>query len=62
MVKRNKEVINKGEKEFVYCGLRKCIHTECLRHNANIPFDKLILRKDFSPDKEWNCKDICLER
>ena len=56
------EEINKSAEEFVYCGLRKCPHTECLRHNTNTPFNVLILRKNFKPDKEWNCKDIVLER
>lgn len=32
------EVTNQESKEFVYCGLRKCPHTECLRHNTNTPF------------------------
>lgn len=52
------EVVNKESKEFVYCGLRKCIHTECLRHNVNTPFNVLILRRNFNPDKDWNCKDM----
>ena len=52
------EVINKESKEFIYCGLMKCIHTECLRHNVNTPFNVLILRRNFTPDKDWNCKDI----
>lgn len=54
----NVEVNNSKSKEFVYCGLRKCIHTECLRHNVNTPFDILILRRNFNPDKDWNCKDM----
>ena len=44
--------------EFVYCSQRKGIHTECLRHNINTPVDVLIPRKDFMPDKDWNCKYI----
>ena len=44
--------------EFVYCSQRKCIHTECLRHNINTPYNVLIHRKDFMPDKDWNCKYI----
>lgn len=47
--------------EFVYCSIRKCPHEECLRHNVNIPFDKLILRDNFSPDKNWNCKGMVLK-
>lgn len=49
---------NKNLNEFIYCGLRKCPHVECLRHDKNIPFDKLVRRDNFKPDKEWNCKDI----
>ena len=52
------EVINKESKEFIYCGLRKCPHVQCLRHNVNTPFNVLILRRNFTPDKDWNCKDI----
>lgn len=47
-------------KKFVYCEYRKCPHKECLRHDDNIPFNKLILRSRFNPDKEWNCKDIII--
>ena len=54
----NEENINKDSEEFVYCGLRKCPHTECLRHNTNTPFNVLIIRKNFKPDKDWNCKDM----
>lgn len=48
--------------EFVYCGLRKCPHTTCVRHNVNTPWNKLILRKEYNPDKEWNCKDKVEEK
>ena len=54
----DEEVTNKEPKGFIYCGLRKCIHTECLRHNVNTPFNVLILRRNFNPDKDWNCKDM----
>lgn len=27
----------KDEEKFVYCGLRKCPHLECLRHYINEP-------------------------
>ena len=47
---------------FVYCSQRKCKHLECLRHNVNTPWNVLIFRSDFKPDKDWNCKDIVLER
>ena len=52
------EVVNNESNEFVYCGLRKCPHIECLRHNANTPFNILIIRRNFNPDKDWNCKDM----
>lgn len=48
------------ENELVYCGLRKCPHVECIRHDKNIPFNKLVRRDKFNPDKEWNCKDMML--
>lgn len=56
--KENIEVNNNDTNEFVYCGWRNCIHTECLRHNVNTPFGVVIHRKDFNPDKDWNCKDM----
>ncbi len=48
--------------EFIYCSLRKCPHTECLRHNANTPWNVLILRRRYNPDKDWNCKDKAEEQ
>ena len=54
----DKENINNDSNEFVYCGLIKCIHTECLRHNVNTPYNKIILRRKFNPDKDWNCEDM----
>ena len=54
--------VAKIKKDIVYCGLRKCIHIECARHNVNTPWNILIYRKDFKPDKDWNCKDMILER
>ena len=56
--KKKVEESNNDSNEFIYCGLRKCPHIECTRHNVNIPFNKLVLRKDFTPDKDWNCKDM----
>ena len=53
---------SKNKSDFVYCNQRKCIHTECLRHNVNTPWNVMIYRDKFEPDKEWNCKDIILER
>lgn len=47
-----------NKEKFVYCGIRKCPHTECLRHNKNTPFDRLICRDNFNPDKDWNCKEM----
>lgn len=49
------------DEKFVYCGQRKCPHHECARHNINTPYDILIFRSDFKPDKDWNCKDIVKE-
>ena len=46
--------------EFVYCGIRKCPHTVCLRHNKNTPVGKIVVRKNFTPNAEWNCKDKVL--
>lgn len=57
--KRTETKQNNTEKEeFVYCGLRHCPHIHCLRHNKNTPFNVIVLRRNFSPDKKWNCKDI----
>ena len=56
--KKVEEVNNNDSNEFIYCGLRKCPHTECLRHNVNTPFNVLILRRNFTPDKDWNCMDM----
>lgn len=53
--------INKSD-HFTYCSQRKCIHEECLRHNVNTPWNVLIYRSNFSPDKDWNCKDIVLDK
>lgn len=59
----SKKIKDRSQPEhFTYCGVRKCIHTECLRHHINTPWDVLIYRKDFKPDKDWNCKDMVLER
>lgn len=58
------EKVEGGSKSdhFVYCSQRKCIHEECLRHNVNTPWNVLIYRSNFNHDKDWNCKDIVLER
>lgn len=53
-----KHTKDKDGGDFVYCNLRHCPHTECRRHNVNAPFDVLILMRKFTPDKEWNCKDM----
>lgn len=45
-------------KDIIYCSRQKCIHTNCIRHNTNTPFNVLIKRKDFCPDKDWNCKGL----
>ena len=52
------EEVSKSSEEFVYCGLRKCPHTECLRHNTNTPFNVLINRKNVKQKKKKNCKDM----
>lgn len=59
-IQLNSNNCNQGH--FVYCGQRKCPHTECLRHNQNTPFNVLIFRRNFNPDNDCNCKDIVLER
>ena len=43
--------------KFVYCSQRHCPHLDCLRHDRNIPFNTLVIRDNFKPDKDWNCKD-----
>ena len=62
MPRQKKIESNNKSDYFVYCGQRKCPHEECLRHNVNTPWDVLIYRNNFNPDKDWNCKDIVLER
>lgn len=57
MPKKKIESTNDKEK-FIYCGLRKCPHLECLRHYINEPWGVIIYERKFNPDKEWNCKDI----
>lgn len=52
---------NGNEKNFVYCGLFKCPNTNCLRHHIHEPWGVIIYERKFSPDKEWNCKDIVEE-
>ena len=47
----------KKEEKFIYCSLRKCPHIDCLRHHVHIPYNVLITRDTFKPDKDWNCKD-----
>lgn len=49
------------DEQFVYCGVRNCPHYMCLRHNVNTPFNKLILREDFKPNKNWECKNIIIK-
>lgn len=60
MPRKKKEKVEEVIKddEFVYCGWRKCPHLDCLRHNVNTPFNEIILRRKFNPDKDWNCKDM----
>jgi len=43
---------------FLYCDKRKCPRTDCLRHNNNIPFGRLVLVERFNEKKDWDsCKD-----
>ena len=60
MPRKKKDEINTitCEDKFIYCGLMHCPHRECLRHNVNTPFGVIIYRKNFNPDKDWNCKDM----
>lgn len=58
MPKNKKENIEiNSDDDFIYCSQRHCPHRACLRHNINTPFNVIIYRKAFNPDKEWNCKD-----
>ena len=50
----------KQEEKFIYCSLRHCPNIQCLRHNKNTPYNVLITRDTFKPDKEWNCKDMVI--
>lgn len=52
------ETTKNESSEFVYCGWRHCPNTHCLRHNVNTPFNVMILRRKFNPDKDWNCDDM----
>lgn len=47
---------NKNDKNFVYCGNRKCPYTECIRHNMNTPWNVMILREVYQLDKDLQCK------
>lgn len=44
------------ENEVIYCSIRKCTHTECVHHHINIPWNKLILRKNFNQKDDEKCK------
>lgn len=54
----NMKTIRDEYKEFVYCGMRKCPHVECLRHHKNTPWNEPILITKYKPDADWNCKDM----
>lgn len=58
-MKINNQIEEDGQ--IIYCGIRNCPHYMCLRHNVNTPFNKLILREDFKPNKNWECKDIIIK-
>lgn len=57
MPRNKREELNK-EEHFVYCGLFKCPHTQCLRHHIHEPWNVAIKERNFNPDKDWNCKDM----
>ena len=50
--------MSKKQKNIIYCDNRKCPHTECIKHHVNIPFNVMVKRTHYKPDKEWNCKDM----
>ncbi len=58
--KENVEVNSVNNGEFIYCSWRHCPHRACLRHNVNTPFNVIIYRRMFNPDKNWNCKDMVI--
>ena len=58
MSRRKKEEINSNADEFVYCGVWKCPHIQCIRHHIHEPWGIRILERKFNPDKDWNCKDM----
>ena len=62
MSKNKKENIevNSDNDDFIYCSQRHCPHRACLRHNINTPFNVIIYRRMFNPDKDWNCKDMVI--
>ena len=38
MSRRKKEEINSDVDEFVYCGIWKCPHIQCIRHHIHEPW------------------------
>lgn len=58
MPKKKKKVEVNNTDEFVYCGVWKCPHTECIKHHIHEPWGVMIRERKFSPDKDWNCKDM----
>lgn len=51
----------KGNELKVYCKHIKCPHVECLRHHKYMPWNEVVIERNYKPDKEWNCKDILKE-
>ena len=47
---------SEDKKGIIYCGNRNCERIDCLRHNRNTPFDVLILRENYKPEKDGKCK------
>lgn len=50
-----------NKEDFIYCSQRNCPHINCLRHNCNTPWNVLIKRDNFHPNKDWQCKGIVIE-
>lgn len=42
---------------FIYCGNLKCKHTDCARHDRNTPWNEVVKRDKFEPDKNGDCKE-----
>lgn len=47
---------NEERNDFIYCIWHECPHKECLRHHINIPYNVIITRRKFNPNKNWECE------